>query len=301
MNSRNQDWEPRLRESPFLNAHFTDELKKKVRRGSQGESGRRKLAKPIALLASIAIIGLAVFLVLDRTMPWQREGDAFEARHTYYDNGTLLLEVFPEPELKAGTTQGYIFHFTAPFSELKGKELAIEAVHLPSKQTVIAVEPTVVEEPSSGYPSLERFTARFALPLSGMWRYEVRLNDEYYADVVLEVGEPDWELSPTFGWNTYKLVGVPDKIGFINHAFIAGQSNKYMWFFLNSFEKGEGEFEVKAVKQGSHELLSIFRYQSIGALTQLPSMMELPEPGLWRLLTFIDGRLMESIVVEVKK
>jgi hypothetical protein len=40
------------------------------------------------------------------------------------------------------------------------------------------------QEPGS---SLDRFTINFKLPLSGLWRYEVVLDDEIYGDVILSV------------------------------------------------------------------------------------------------------------------
>ena len=45
----------------------------------------------------------------------------------------------------------------------------------------------IIKEPSKGYSTLERFTATFAVPKSGLWRYEVVLDGEFYADVVLAV------------------------------------------------------------------------------------------------------------------
>ncbi|RJE87602.1 DUF4871 domain-containing protein [Paenibacillus sp. 1011MAR3C5] len=307
MDSRNGNWEAGLKESPFYHTHFTNDLKSKVRQGVRGETNRRKRTFPAAMLASIAIMGMALFFIADHLSLWQTEGEVPQARHAYYDNGKLIVEVFPDPGLKAGAPFGYIFHFAAPFSDLLGKELSIEAAHLPSGQSLTVVEPAIVEEPSSGYAGLDRWTASFALPLGGMWRYEISLDGEYYADVVLDVAEPDWSLTPTFSGETYKLRGIPDVIGFIDSGFIANRYNKYMWFFLDRTMAQEGNFEVKAVQKGSDKLLSIFQYGSAGDYyrlppsMKLPSSMKLPEPGKWRLLPYMNGKLIGSIVVDVKE
>lgn len=89
----------------------------------------------------------------------------------------------------AGKPYGYLFHFTAPFETFKGKDLAIYAYHKETGEKVTVVSPQTIKEPSSGYSSLERFTATFEVPFSGLWRYEVVLDDEFYADVVLLVKE----------------------------------------------------------------------------------------------------------------
>ncbi|REK71419.1 hypothetical protein [Paenibacillus paeoniae] len=301
MDSGNGNWEAGLKESPFYQSHFTNNLKSKVRQGLRGETKGRNRMFRVALLASIALMGVALFFISDRLSLWQGEGEGPEARHAYYDNGGLIMEVFPDPELRAGAPAGYIFRFAAPFSSLAGKELSIEAVHLPSGQSQTAVEPMMVEEPSPGYAGLERYTASFALPLPGLWRYEISLDGEHYADVVLGVAEPDWSLSPTFRGEGYTLRGIPDVIGFINHGFIANHFNKYMWFFMDRNLAQAGHFEVKAVRKGSDKLLSVFEYGPAGSHDSLPSMMMLPEPGKWRLLPYMNGKLIGSIVVEVAK
>ncbi|MFF2886542.1 DUF4871 domain-containing protein [Paenibacillus sp. NPDC057967] len=301
MDSRNGNWEAGLKESPFYHSHFTNELKSKVRQGVRGETYRLKRMFRAALLASIAILGMALFLIAGRLSFWQTEGEIPPAQHAYYDNGKLIVEVFPDPGLRAGAPFGYLFHFAAPFSDLLSKSLSIEAVHLPTGQSVTVVEPTVVEVPSSGYAGLERWTTSFALPVGGMWRYEISLDGEYYADVVLDVAEPDWSLTPTFYVETFELRGIPDVIAFIDPGFVANQHNKYMWFFLDRNLAQEGNFEVKAVREGDEKLVTILEYRPAGSYDQLPSSMMLPEPGKWRLLPYMNGKLMGSIVVDVKE
>jgi len=300
MSKHDRSWEDRLAESPFDSSRFTEELKENVRSRVNGGAVRRSLRLPALLLGAAAFIGLVIFYAMDGSSLLSR-GEQIEARQAYYRDGQLLVEAFPDPELKAGISYGYLFHFAAPFEELRGKMLSLEAVHLRTGERTKAVEPFVVEAPSSRYEGLERWTASFALPLPGMWRYEFTLDGEHYADVVLEVAEPDWSLTPTFSKETYELRGIPGTIAFVDPGFIANQHNKYMWFFLDRNLVQKGDFEVKAVREGSDKLLSILKYGPAGSYDRLPSSMMLPEPGKWRLLPYMNGKLIGSIVVDVAK
>ena len=117
----------------------------------------------------------------------EEEKVSWEARNEYKMNGKVLLTVYPEPTLVAGKPSGYIFHFTEPFETFKGKELAIYATHKETGEKISAAEPLLVTEPSSGYSSLQRFTANFEITESGLWRYEGFLDKDFYADVVFLV------------------------------------------------------------------------------------------------------------------
>ncbi|WP_316572070.1 hypothetical protein [Neobacillus sp. YIM B06451] len=113
--------------------------------------------------------------------------DNWEQRNEYVKDGKVLLQVFPDPALYAGKPFGYIFHFTAPFETFRGKELAIYAYHKQTGEKITALSPEKIKEPTSGYSTLERFTATFSVPRSGLWRYEVVLDGKFYADVVFAV------------------------------------------------------------------------------------------------------------------
>ncbi|WP_100405658.1 hypothetical protein [Bacillus solitudinis] len=121
------------------------------------------------------------------TVQESKEIREWEERDEYVKDGEVLLTVAPDPGLVAGTSFGYLFHFTAPFEIFEGKELAIYAYHKETGDKITAVSSKKIDEPSSGYSSLERFTATFAVPKSGLWRYEVIVDGEFYADVVLSI------------------------------------------------------------------------------------------------------------------
>lgn len=228
-----------------------------------------------------------------------------EVRQEYYKNEKLIFSVFPDPDLEAGKTFGYLFHFTAPFEELRDRMLSIYAVHIESGQKFTVQQPMKVTEPSSGYPGLQRFAVFSGLPISGKWRYTVELDGREYGDVVLSVKEPTWELSPQFLSGAYWMSGIENKVGFIDSGFVAGKWNKYMWHFWGRQEDLKGNLNVKAVKQGETRVIDVFEAGSLGgkhngADAHIPSGMSLPEPGRWRLLPYINGKLFPSIVVEVK-
>ena len=169
---------------------------------------------------------------------------------------------------------------------------------------VIAMPPQPIAKTSSGYPGLERFTTSFGLPLSGMWRLEIVLNDVVYGDAVIPVAEPSWNVSPMFRSGAYEMRGIEKKAGFIDAGFIAGKSNKYMWHFWGTDAQLQGEFKVVAVKQGTSRLVDVFNTNSLGskingADRSAVSMMSLPEPGKWRLMAYLNDQLFTSIVVDV--
>lgn len=113
--------------------------------------------------------------------------DKDKVRESFVKDGKEILSVMPEPGLSAGKMQGYIFSFSEPFDTFKDKELAIYAYHEETGQKVTAVSPKLIDEDSTGSPTLERFAARIELPLSGLWRYEIVIDGQFYADVVLSV------------------------------------------------------------------------------------------------------------------
>lgn len=112
-----------------------------------------------------------------------------ENRDIYVKDGKVLLLVAPDPALSAGKPYGYLFHFKAPFETFKGKELAIYAYHKETGEKITGLSPETIKEPSTGYSTLERFTTTFSVPKSGVWRYEVVVDGEFYADVVFTVKE----------------------------------------------------------------------------------------------------------------
>jgi hypothetical protein len=209
-----------------------------------------------------------------------------------------------------------MIHFMALFDTFSGKQLSIDAYLQNTTERVVAVPPHIVMAPSPGYPGLNRFTATFALPIGGVWRYEEKLDGHFYGDFVLNVAEStDWTASPTFDLpytsndgeqHKYVLTGEKGRAGFIEGPLIvAKQMNKYMWFFWGSQEELTGRFYVMAVKEGSHREIGIYSVGQLGgpylsANAHIPSSMELPEKGMWRMNAYINNKLFSSIYVKVE-
>ncbi|KOP81214.1 hypothetical protein ACFFHH_00575 [Cytobacillus solani] len=131
-------------------------------------------------------------VIKERIVPGLREvsnKDDWITRNTYTKNGKVILEVMEDPSLRAGKSFGYIFSFSEPFETFNRKELAIYAYHKETGDKITVVPPKIITNPSSGYPSLERFIAFFKIPISGLWRFEAEIDGEFYADVILLVKE----------------------------------------------------------------------------------------------------------------
>lgn len=113
--------------------------------------------------------------------------DKWSLRSEFKKDGKVLLQVFPDPTLHAGKPFGYIFHFKEPLEVYEGKKLAIYAFPKQMGEKITIFSPETIKRPSSGYPALDRFPVIFEVPRGGLWRYEVFLDDKFYADVVFLV------------------------------------------------------------------------------------------------------------------
>ncbi|WP_159887923.1 DUF4871 domain-containing protein [Paenibacillus puerhi] len=313
MNENRPSWSDQLGDSPFLTKKFSRELAERIEseaRRRQASVSRRRSGRRVAvhLLSGLLVVGglVAVPLVEPNNKPLPA-GVGFHGgeRLVYQKDGQALFAVFPDPELKAGRPFGYLFSFEASFSEFQGKRLSVQAIHERTGEAITAVAGVPITAPSPGYERLERWTSSFALPIDGLWRLVVMLDGQEYGDVIVSVRDGDWEASPLFSSGGYRLRGTEGRAGFIDPGFRAGTANKYMWHFWGSPEALRGEFRIRAVRQGSDQLIDVFQGSELGgsnngADRHLPAMMSLPEPGKWRLLAMIDNRLYDSIVVEVQ-
>ncbi|MWV45431.1 DUF4871 domain-containing protein [Paenibacillus sp. HJL G12] len=63
-----------------------------------------------------------------------------------------------------------------------------------------------------------------------------------------------------------------------------------------------GQLHVKAVKKDSTQVLTILDTKLSGSQKHqsLPSSMELPKTGLWRLLIYVDGQYFDRMVVKAE-
>jgi hypothetical protein len=332
-----KQWEEALSHSPFVNPRFTEQLRDKIIDKANHKPKKKtyiaRLGTVSALVAVLVYMLFAADLSKLFTNPSKIDGTigssrGEEARTEYRKNGKVIFQVFPEENVVAGADQGYVIHFTQPIDVFLGKKISIEGYHSLSGKRLIVMPPVIITEPSSGYETLERFTTGFSLPIGGTWRFEVKLNEQYYGDFVLAVQEPSpWRSTSTFNLPytgndgmpyNYVLAGEKDKVGFLvgpyqndkgelleQQPIIAGKGNKYMWHFWGSKEELEGSFNVMAVKEGTTREIDVFSARGLGgplngADAANPSSMELPEAGMWRLNVYIHDQLFSSIYVRVE-
>jgi hypothetical protein len=116
------------------------------------------------------------------------------------------------------------------------------------------------------------------------------------------------------------MIGIEGKIGILGPEFVANQSNKYMWHFWGTQEELEnGPFRVEAINVKSKQKIKalvaeagtsqerlVWEYDSItgpnnGADAHRPSNLMLPSSGLWRLDSYLGGKSLGSIIVNVQE
>jgi hypothetical protein len=130
----------------------------------------------------------------------------------------------------------------------------------------------------------------------------------------------DVQTSPTFKSGVYTLQGIEGRIGILAPGgFIANKPNKYMWHFWGTKEElVRTPFKVEAIDLNTgekHQVLLegmgtpnkkyVWEYSyglggpNNGADAHLPSGLELPNPGKWKLNAYLGGELFGSIVIDV--
>ncbi|WP_456289496.1 DUF4871 domain-containing protein [Paenibacillus sp. AK002] len=312
------DWMQELASPPFNEPMFTAKMKSDVSQSAANGSLSLKRRRAPARLISMTAGVLALLLIaaawgwrespaLQRMIPIQGWGYAakWTPRSVYTVDGVDKLQVFPGGETAAGSPAGAWWNLLTPIQELEGKTISISAVHRDTGTTIEELAETEITS-DMAYNDLTRVSSRFALPLSGLWRFDVMVDNEKYGDIVIDVPDGSWEPSPSFVSGSYAMTGVEGRLGFIHSGLIAGKPNKYMWHFWGLDEELTGELVITAVKQNSSEIIDVFKsrvapYPHNGADASLPTTMLLPSPGLWRITVSIDGQLFGSVIVEVAK
>ncbi|TLS50120.1 hypothetical protein EMG79_27620 [Klebsiella pneumoniae] len=117
------------------------------------------------------------------------------------------------------------------------------------------------------------------------------------------------DASPFFTTSTgAEMQGIEGKMGLLGPEFVAGKPNKHMWHFWGSAKELSGKFRAEAVNLATGEKVNPFPLDfpapiggpNNGADGHVPSSIELPEAGTWRLDAYFDDKLFTSIVIEVK-
>lgn len=313
------DWMQELESSPFHEPMFTGEMKSRVLNSKASDSlwKGRKIPRPsahvrfmtasvLSLLLIAAVWGWRESPALQQLIPIKGLGSSAEwtPRNVYTENGEDKLQAIPGGDFAAGAPAGAWWNLLTKVQELEGKHIRISAVHRDSGTTLEELAETEITS-DMAYDDFTRLSSRFGMPLSGLWKFNVTVDDKIYGDIVVDVPDSSWEPSPSFKSGVYDMTGVEGRLGFINPGFIADQPNKYMWHFWGRDEELTGDLLITAVKRNTTEIIDVFETtlrpgKHNGADAAVPTSMSLPTPGLWRILASIDGQLFGSVVVEVE-
>jgi len=309
-------WYEQLQTPPFDQPMFTPEMERAVLNRQQrvGTGNKRSpWLKRHSVIGAAAAAGVVLVLTIAGNVPgvnpfaglgggWITGGAAsvWKPHSVYYEGEKPLIEAFPGGDFRAGQRAGCWWSLNVPYEQLKDSSIEIAATHRQSGLTVTELPPTAISR-SMSYDGFTRVASDFALPLPGTWKFDVYIDGQKRGDLVFEVPDSDWNASPDFVYNDTVLTGNEMEMGFVSSGFTAGQPNKFLWHLFAGGEKS-GSFRVDAVKKGTSDVITILNAELSGSgLHQtLPSTMQLPEAGLWRLLVYVGGQFYDSMVVEVK-
>lgn len=129
--------------------------------------------------------------------------------------------------------------------------------------------------------------------------------------VLTKTNESKWQESPLFGSGSYTMIGEEGKAGFIYDdsevvRFYENESQKYMWHFWGSQTELTGPFKVVGTHENSSEDIVVVPEGDVsipnpnsGADHHVPTLMSLPEKGMWKLEALINDKVMGTVYVEV--
>lgn len=329
------DWIQELASSPFNEPMFTEEMKSSVLNNAANGSvrmGRKKRRSPTRLRITTASMFMLLLIVaawgwrespvIQQLIPIKGWGNAADwaPRSVYTEDGVDKLQAFPGGDYAAGSPAGAVWFLQLPIQELEGKHIRILATHRDTGMILEELPETRITR-DMAYDKSTRVVSRFGIPLAGLWRFDVMVDQQKYGDIVVDVPDSSWEPSPSFvsaasedpveamlssKYPPTEMTGIEGRLGFIDPGFIAGQPNKYMWHFWGRDEELKGDLHITAVKRNTTEIIDVFKtrispYPHNGADAAIPTSMSLPSPGLWRIMVSINGQLFDSVIVEVDK
>lgn len=295
------EWYKELKSFPFKVDGFSSELKAKVSGIAETTAKTRKTKlSPHVIYFSMLACSVFIFIFLstfaqnEYPLPSQSVGG----------KGGVIVEPFPGGGFTAGTPAGCWWNIHIPYYRIKGNTVNIVGTHSDTGTTVEEVPPTIILE-SMSYEDITRIPSKFALPLAGEWHFKIFINGDQIDAVTIRVPDSSWQVSSTFKSGSFEMSGVKNRLGFIHPGFKAGKWNKYMWHFWGKPEELSGKLEIVAVKRNTVQLIPIFEGRLTpgklnGADAALPTSMMLPEPGLWRIMAYINGDLYGSVVVKAE-
>jgi hypothetical protein len=335
MNSKLEDLKKAMDATTHKGTHFTRIQKQNIKSAVYSEEKKKQThSKTWTFAVSAAAIAIMIVLFstnLQLNPDMERSSHHatadWEIRDEYVENNSTRFSVLPEPELTAGKTSGYIFSFQEPFEVYEGKKLSINAINKVTGEKINVVSPEEITEPSPGYKSLERFTARFEIPYAGLWKFEIQLNGDFYGDVILSVGEeqviilpediPDFVEKEDFegiDWERKAvnfeggMIGNENKTGVIGADMQSLTPQKWMWHLWGNqtSELTVAGFHRKS--QTVHPILDNGWAWTMelggavnGADAHVPSAVTIPEPGEWAILLYDGDQLFDVLVLDINE
>lgn len=310
-------WYAELVPPPVQAAGFTPKLAERIAEAAKRTGTSKRGTARIVWAAVIAAVLLPLVLLLptagSKDSPLVRSWQPFRAapvddslqRQVYERDGRKMLTVLPGGNVTAGQQEGSWWIFEQPPEQMAGRHMRVEATQERTGSKLILLSDVAIGETDPAYPSVTKVATPFGLPAEGPWKLDIYLDDVWFGDVVIVAGPAGWEPSPRFTLGMLQMRGIPNKLAFVDPGFIAGRANKYMWHLWGIRESLQGPFQVVAVKEGSEQLIDVFRAEAVGgavngADASVVSSMELPSPGRWRLTAYVGERLIGSVVVDVQ-
>ncbi len=328
MDLRQPKWTEQLKGTPFMQRRFTEELRVRTMERVHGKkrtwSWYRASAIAGGLVMAAVVYQFAAIGGQSVKSPATPQGETVPADITqagsgFYELGTTKMKVYYDDEdgysddpfsdrrypNVPGKPFGERYHLVAPVKDLLGRTFAVYATHVETGQRVTAVSPIAIQDQDEAYKGKDTYAASFALPVWGAWRIEGQLDGQVYDAVEIEAGDLSWEPSSTFMANGQSLRGDEGKVGFTDGGFTAGNAGTYRWYFWGDKEL-DGELTLRAARLGDTKMIDLFVAEALegpmdGADRQIQTTFSLPAAGGWRLLPFVDGRLINSLVVDVKE
>ena len=136
----------------------------------------------------------------------------------------------------------------------------------------------------------------------------------------IKKAEESWEESPTFireiivtddgqTGDFFFRIGDNGKLGFGEYGpFIEGESQKYMWHFWGKQEILTQPFKVIGISKVTNDNITVFEFPTNNSLApnngadhHIPSMMMLPNAGIWKLEAYFGEELFGSVIVNVEE
>jgi hypothetical protein len=316
-------WYAALKETPWSNLALSEEHVRKVTSLANQKIGQKRAWSPLwisTVSLLVLLLGLTTYGRMDE-ISYQLKvavDPSWKVRSAAWDDNVKIFEGIPGGDYTAGQRNGSWWNLYLPYDEVWGRKLRIDAIHRESGQRIREVPEMTIDSPSFAYDDFIRISSRFDLPIGGLWKFEMYLDDRKLGDVVFHVPEGYWEPSRTFQHGTYLLRGEEGRLGILNTDLLrVGAPNKYMWFFWgeNALETQQlfgKDVTITGTKQGDKESIIVFEGSlaipntNVVPLTpnneqaaQVPTSMSLPSEGNWRLDAEVDGVHFGSVFVEV--